>query len=77
VPTARCDGVITTDASGVPSCLDLASAPLAWVAVEPFSVESIESEVAGELFAMGFVLYGTAWAIGKGAAMLVNAIRML
>ncbi|MEM8684364.1 MAG: hypothetical protein AAGF72_13085 [Pseudomonadota bacterium] len=77
MPTARCDGVIVTDVNGVPSCEDLQGAPLAWVQVEPFSLDQIDPEVAGEHFALGFVLYGTAWAIGKGAAMVVNAIKLL
>lgn len=75
--TARCDGVITTDAGGVPACEDTGGAPLAWVAVEPFSIEDIDSDVAGELFAIGFIIYGTAYAIGKGVGLLLKTIRLL
>ena len=75
--TARCDGVIVTDVNGVPACEDQAGAPLAWVAVEPFSLDDIDSTTAGEHFAVGFVLYATAWTIGKGVAVVVNAIKQL
>ena len=77
MPTARCDGVIVTDVNGVPSCEDLGGAPLAWVEVQPFAIADIDSTVAGEHFAVGFVLYGTAWAIGKGVGMVLDAVRML
>lgn len=73
--TARCDGVVTTDANGVPACEDGGGAPLAWVQVEPFSVEDIDSTIAGEHFAVGFVLYATAWVIGKAVGVILNAIR--
>lgn len=75
--TARCDGVIVTDVNGVPACEDQVGAPLAWVAVEPFSIDQLDSVVLGEHFAVGFIIYGTAWAIGKGVAMVLNAVRML
>lgn len=75
--TARCEGTIVTDVSGYPSCQDQGGAPLAWVQVEPFSLDDIDPVVAGEHFAVGFVIYGTAWAIGKSVAMLLDAIRML
>lgn len=73
--TARCDGTIVTDVSGIPYCEDMSSAPLAWVAVEPFSIESLDSEVLGGHFAVGFVIYATAWSIGKGAGMILEVIR--
>lgn len=75
MPTARCDGVIVTDVAGVPACEDLVGAPLAWVQVEPFSLEDIDSTTAGELFALGFVLYATAWLIGKSVAVILSMIR--
>lgn len=74
---ARCEGTIVSDVNGVPACEDGAGAPLAWVSVEPFDVADVDATIAGEHFAVGFVIYGTAWAIGKGAAMVVNAIKML
>ena len=68
--TARCDGVIQTDVNGVAYCEDLVGAPLAWVQVEPFSLDHIDSATAGEYFAVGFVIYGTAWAIGKSVGVI-------
>jgi len=75
MPTARCDGVIVTDVDGVPACEDLVGAPLAWVAVEPFSIEDLDSEVLGGHFAVGFVIYATAWSIGKAAGLVLEVIK--
>lgn len=72
---ARCDGTIVTDTVGIPYCEDLASAPLAWVAVEPFSLEELDQETLGAHFAVGFVIYATAWSIGKAAALILEVIK--
>lgn len=73
--TARCDGIILTDLLGVPSCDDGLGTKLTWVSVEPFSIDDIDSTVAGEHFAIGFVIYGTAWAIGKSVGIILETIR--
>ena len=73
--TAQCDGVIVTDASGYPICQDLLGAPLSWVEVQPFSLDLIDSTMAGEHFALGFTLYATAWVIGKAVGMILEAIK--
>lgn len=72
--TARCDGVVVTDTAGIPYCEDLVGAPLAWVAVEPFSIEDLDSEVLGSHFAVGFVIYATAWSIGKAAGLVLQSV---
>ncbi len=73
--TARCDGVIVTDVNGVPACEDQGGAPLAWVEVEPFDPTDIDATTAGEHFALGFVLYATAWVIGKAVGIILGIIR--
>lgn len=73
----RCSGTVVSDANGAPLCQDGGGFALAWTVEQPFDISSIDPVVAGELFGLGFVLYGTAWAIGKGAAMVVNAIKLL
>ena len=75
--SARCDGTIVSDAGGYAICQDQSGAPLAWVQEEPFSLDDIDPVIAGEHFAVGFVIYGTAWAIGKAVGMLIDTIRML
>jgi hypothetical protein len=72
--TARCDGVIVTDVNGVPACEDQVGAPLAWVAVEPFSTQDIDTVAAGQYLAAGFVLYASIWFAGRGARFVLDAI---
>ena len=73
----RCSGSVVTDANGAAPCQDGGGLPLAWTVEQPFDVSSIDPAVAGEFFGLGFVLYGTAWVIGKSTAMIVNAIKLL
>lgn len=73
--TARCDGVIVTDVDGYPACQDLATAPLAWVSVEPFSIDEIDGEVAAGYFAVGFVMYATGRLIGLAVRTVLEVIR--
>lgn len=75
MPTARCDGVIVTDTAGIPYCEDVSSAPLAWVAVEPFNIDQLDSEILGGHFVVGFVIYGIAWSIGKSVGMILEVIK--
>lgn len=73
----RCEGTVQTDPAGAAVCLDGGGLPLTWTVEAPFEISSIDPVVAGELFGLGFVLYGTAWVIGKSTAMIVNAIKLL
>ena len=73
----RCPGTVVSDANGVALCQDGSGLALAWTVEPSFDISQIDPAVAGELFSIGFILYGTAWAIGKGAAMVVNAIKLL
>jgi hypothetical protein len=72
---ARCDGVITTDANGVPSCTDGLGVTLAWVNVEPFQPSDVDPAIAGQLFAGGFVVYGVCWVMGRAVRALLQAIK--
>jgi len=39
--------------------------------------ESVDPVVAGQLFAVGFIIYGTAWAIGKSVGIILDVIRRI
>ncbi len=73
--SAVCPGVIVTDASGVPACQDQLGAPLAWEQVVPFDVSQLDGDQLAGAFAAGFVIVGTAWAIGKGFQVLLSMLR--
>lgn len=62
----ECPGVVVTDAVGVPSCTDGVGGFLAWDAVPDFDVSLVDNAIAGQAFAAGFVIVGSAWAIGRG-----------
>lgn len=73
--TAICAGVIVTDAAGVPACQDQLGAPLAWQQVPQFTASALEADQLAGAFAAGFVIVGTAWAIGKGFQILLSMLR--
>lgn len=70
-----CPGVVVTDANGVAICEDMEQAPLAWVEVPKFDLEDVDSEIAGEAFVAGFIIVGTAWAIGFGVRALLSMVK--
>lgn len=62
--TARCDGQIVTDIDGYAICQDMGGNPLAWVAVEPFSIEQIDQAEAAAHFTAGFAIFFMFWGLG-------------
>lgn len=71
---AECPGVIVTDTAGAPLCQDMASAPLAWDSIPSFDISQIDSAVAAGLFAAGFVLVASCFAIGKAYRIVLSMI---
>lgn len=72
---ASCGGVIVTDVNGVAYCEDMTGAPLAWEAVPEFDITELDPAIASAAFAAGFVIVGTAWAIGFGFRAILSMIR--
>jgi len=70
----QCPATVSTDASGAPLCLDGSLAPVAWIVVPEFDVSTLDSSQLAEAWAAGFILVGTAWAIGYGVKTI---LRML
>jgi hypothetical protein len=73
--TASCSGVILTDASGYPICEDGAGTPVTWQEQGAFDPADIDLTQAGEIFAIGFIMYGTAFAIGKAVGLILEQIK--
>jgi hypothetical protein len=66
--TPSCPGTVSTGGSGEAICTE------DWVGVEPFSLDDIDFDTAASAFAAGFVIVGTAWAIGWSARAVLRAI---
>jgi hypothetical protein len=75
--TIQCPGEVATSATGEALCLDGTGTPLAWVVVPDFSIDQLDPLMLSEAFAAGFIIIGTCWAIGKGAALVIQAIKRL
>ncbi|HTD72155.1 MAG TPA: hypothetical protein VK652_01410 [Steroidobacteraceae bacterium] len=72
---ATCPGfTISTGSSGELLCLDSLGAPVAWEVQPEFDVSQLESEDLAGAWAAGFVLVGTAWAIGYGFRSVLRMI---
>lgn len=69
-----CPGEVV-DVAGVAECHDDMGAPLPWESVPTFSIDQVDPTVATAAYAGGFVIVGTAWAIGWGARQLLSMIR--
>lgn len=63
------------DVAGSPACVDDMGAPIAWESVPTFTVEAIDPAVASSAFAGGFVIVGSAWAIGWTCRQLLSMVR--
>jgi len=70
-----CPGFLFTDVDGYPYCEDGTGAPLAWTEIPEFTTADIDLDEAAGFFAAGFVMIGTAWAIGFGIRQLLDIIR--
>lgn len=46
-----------------------------WVMQETFSISDLDNSVASAAYASGFVIVGTAWAIGWGCRAVLNLLR--
>lgn len=70
-----CAGEVV-DVAGVAECHDDMGMLLAWESVATFTVDAIDPAVATSAFAGGFVIVGTAWAIGWGFRQVLKAIKL-
>lgn len=71
----ECPNSVVTLASGELACQDGSGAPVAWLVEPSFDVSQLDSSDLGAAWTAGFVVFATAWAIGKGFAALLDAIR--
>lgn len=70
-----CPGVsVGTGSNGEPLCLDGLGAPVAWEVQPEFDVADLEVADLSGAFAAGFVIVGTAWAIGYGFRSVLRMI---
>lgn len=69
-----CPGEVV-DVGGVAECHDEMGMPLAWESYPTFSIGDVDPAIASTAFAGGFVIVGTAWAIGWAARSLLSMIR--
>lgn len=65
---------MATGAAGEALCLDSMGAPVAWEIQPEFDVSMLEADDLGGAFAAGFVIVGTAWAIGYGFRQVLRMI---
>ena len=72
--TIQCPATVSTSVTGQPQCLDGIGATVAWVVVPDFDLSMIDTPTAADGFAVGFVIVGTAWALGKAVSVLLNSI---
>ncbi len=72
-----CNGEVYSLNNGNVRCRDSAGVTIAWDSTEEFSIEEIDPVIAGELFALGFALYVTAWVIGKAVGLILESIRSM
>lgn len=71
----NCPGVtVATGSAGEALCLDSLGAPVAWEVQPEFDVSQLETEQLAGAFAAGFVIVGTAWAIGYGFRQVLRMI---
>lgn len=69
-----CPGEVV-DVAGAPACQDDMGAPLAWESAPTFTIEEVDPTVAGAAFAGGFVIVGTAWALGRGVRAVLGVLK--
>ena len=69
-----CPGEVV-DVMGVAECHDDMGAPLAWESAPTFTIEEVDPTVASAAFAGGFVIVGTAWAIGRGVRVVLSMLK--
>lgn len=68
-----CAGEVV-DVAGSPACVDEMMAPIPWESMPTFTASAIDPAVASSAFAGGFVIVGSAWAIGWAARALLRMI---
>lgn len=73
--TIQCSATLQTGVDGSAQCVDGTGAAVAWTAVPEFDPSLIDLTVAGEAWAVGFVMIGTSWFIGKAGQVVMNAIK--
>ena len=69
-----CPGEVV-DVAGVLECHDDMGALLAWESAPTFSIDAVDPAIASGAFAGGFVIVGTAWAIGRGVRAVLSVLR--
>lgn len=67
--------VVTDPATGALLCQDGTGAAVAWVVTPSFDPTQIDPATASAAFAGGFVLVGTAWAIGWAVRAVLSPLK--
>lgn len=72
----NCPGfAVVTGSAGEALCQDSLGAPVAWEVTPEFDVSQLDSAQLSQAFAAGFVVIGTAWAIGRGFRAVLSMLR--
>jgi len=70
-----CPGVtVLTGLGGEALCVDGLGAPVAWEIQPEFDVSMLDADDLAGAYAAGFVIVGTAWAIGWGFRAVLRMI---
>lgn len=79
---AVCSGLMSTDVSGMPVCKDASGVAIAWSAVDantlqyiPFDPSQLDPASMVSAFTAGFAIVLVVWAVGWGAAQLLDFVR--
>lgn len=69
-----CPANVVTLSSGELACQDGMGGAVAWLVTPSFDLDQLDPEMLAAAFAAGFVIVGTAWAIGKGARIVLSML---
>lgn len=69
-----CPANVVTLTNGEVACQDSGGGAVAWLVSPTFDLGQLDPEMMAAAFAAGFVIVGTAWAIGKGARIVLSML---
>lgn len=70
----ECPANVVTLANGEVACQDAMGGAIPWLVQPSFDLDQLDPEMLAAAFAAGFVIVGTAWAIGKGARIVLSML---
>lgn len=70
----ECPAVVVTLSNGEVACQDGMGGAIPWLVQPSFDLDQLEPNMMAAAFAAGFVIVGTAWAIGKGARIVLSML---